>query len=326
MNIKELMKKYGVLIVIAALFIGAIGYFAYDANKGKVLGKSAGGKDIIASIKGLDFSADDAYEALMNGQYSGYGLYLFYERAVVAASVTPDADMKSSANIQKDQLIAQFKSSYGDKYEATLQAALAGVGLKGEEDLPGYFLHYLMLNKLTQDYVDANASTLLVPYIEENKIRYASHILVKMADPDNPTTEEQAKLDAAKAALAGGMSFADAAKEYSDDGSAALGGTLGMVTKDTSFVEPFLSTTLALGHDEKSDWIKTEFGWHIIHVTEARSEELMKNEEVIASYTKENSELMVRVVADAASKLDIKFADESVQKKLEDFMRISGEE
>ncbi len=326
MNIKDVLKKYGILIVIATLFVGAIGYFAYDSNKGKVAGKTVGGKDVIASIKGYDFLADDAYDKMMSGQYGGYALYLFYERAVVAASFTPDQDMQTSAKLQAEQLIEQFKSQYGDTYKQTLDAALAGVGLNGEADLKTYFLHYLMLEELTSAYITNHADTTLKPFIEEKNPRRVRHILVKMENPDKPTTEEAQKLEDAKKALAQGKDFGDVAKEFSDDGSASAGGDLGLVTEDTSFVEPFLTTALALQHGETSAWIKTQYGWHIINVTEARFDELMKDADVLAAFKEENAELTLRVIEEAASKLDIKFADEKIQAKLEDFMRIEKEE
>ena len=92
----------------------------------------------------------------------------------------------------------------------------------------------------------------------EKEVR-ARHILV--------TTEEEAK--AIKADLDKGADFAKLAKEKSKDPGAADGGDLGFFTKD-QMVPEFSAVAFALEPGKVSDPVKSQFGWHVIKVEEAR--------------------------------------------------------
>lgn len=88
---------------------------------------------------------------------------------------------------------------------------------------------------------------------------HASHILVG--------TEEKAKsiLEEIKA----GKAFADAAKENSTDGSAKNGGDLGWFGLGM-MVKPFEDAVVAAKVGDVAGPVKTDFGWHLILVTETR--------------------------------------------------------
>jgi len=92
----------------------------------------------------------------------------------------------------------------------------------------------------------------------EKEVR-ARHILVP--------TEEEAK--AIKADLDKGADFAKLAKEKSKDPGAADGGDLGFFTKD-QMVPEFSAVAFALEPGKVSDPVKSQFGWHVIKVEEAR--------------------------------------------------------
>ncbi len=107
--------------------------------------------------------------------------------------------------------------------------------------------------------LDADAKA----YYEANKDSFkvdevtASHILVK----DEATAKDiQAKLKA-------GDKFEDLAKQYSIDGSAADGGSLGTFGRG-AMVKEFEDAAFALKPGEISDIVKTQFGYHIIKVTD----------------------------------------------------------
>jgi parvulin-like peptidyl-prolyl isomerase len=86
----------------------------------------------------------------------------------------------------------------------------------------------------------------------------ASHILVE--------TQEEA--DDLKAQLEDGGDFAALATEFSlDPGSGANGGDLGCASP-SGFVEPFAEATLAAEFDTVTEPVETEFGYHLIIVTD----------------------------------------------------------
>ena len=91
----------------------------------------------------------------------------------------------------------------------------------------------------------------------------ASHILVE--------TEEEAK--AIKEALDGGANFAELAREKSTGPSGPNGGALGWF-KTGSMVPAFEAAVVALKAGEVSDPVQTQFGWHVILLSETRSAEI----------------------------------------------------
>jgi peptidyl-prolyl cis-trans isomerase D len=116
-------------------------------------------------------------------------------------------------------------------------------------------------------------------YYEQNKARYttpeqrrASHILVKVEPgaSDAQKNAARAKAEEILAKLKAGADFAALAKaESQDPGSAASGGDLGFFTRDT-MVKPFADAAFALGQGETSGVVESEFGYHVIRVTEIR--------------------------------------------------------
>lgn len=89
---------------------------------------------------------------------------------------------------------------------------------------------------------------------------YAAHILVD--------SEEKAKDLLAQ--INNGAAFADIAKANSSDGSAASGGDLGWFGPG-AMVKPFEDAVIAAKVGEVVGPIKTDFGWHLILVSETRS-------------------------------------------------------
>lgn len=89
-----------------------------------------------------------------------------------------------------------------------------------------------------------------------NKVR-ASHILVK-------TAEEALNL---KSQIKSNEDFANLAAEHSLCPSGANGGDLGFFGRGM-MVKPFEDMAFSLGIGEISDPVMTQFGWHLILVTE----------------------------------------------------------
>lgn len=126
-------------------------------------------------------------------------------------------------------------------------------------------------------------------YYEKNKTKYpqekirASHILISTLDKSgNPLPEEEVKKAEKKinyiyGELKAGGDFAQLAKKNSDDSSAANGGDLGFFTKGM-MVKEFEDAAFALNVGEISKPVKTQFGYHIIKLTEKESPEKLKKE------------------------------------------------
>ena len=116
-------------------------------------------------------------------------------------------------------------------------------------------------------------------YYEENKDDFytdtvtASHILIKTIDNDGNELSDAKKKEAKKKAeevltkVKSGEDFAELAKEYSEDSSASSGGELGTFGRGKMVTE-FENAAFAMKAGEISDIVETEYGYHIIKVTD----------------------------------------------------------
>ncbi|NLN62439.1 MAG: hypothetical protein GX146_06120 [Myxococcales bacterium] len=150
----------------------------------------------------------------------------------------------------------------------------------------------------TTAWIDANAEA-IQRYYETNKYKYtgldkmanARHILIKQdAAADDDQKAEVRK--AAEAILADvkkpGASFADLAREHSEDpGSAAKGGELGFHPKGV-MVAAFDEAMFAMAPGEISDLVETEYGFHIIQLIAIREGDI-----ALADATAEIAETLI---------------------------------
>src|SRR5207253_8677424 len=124
---------------------------------------------------------------------------------------------------------------------------------------------------------------------EANKVLFdkvfvrASHILVKIG-PTAPAAEKQnarAKLETVRQEIvAGKLDFAEAAKKYSDCPSKDKGGDIGPFPYKFVVVEPFAKAAFAMKKGDVSDIVATDFGLHLIKVTDRTQNETTSFESV----------------------------------------------
>jgi peptidyl-prolyl cis-trans isomerase C len=128
----------------------------------------------------------------------------------------------------------------------------------------------------TKAFYDGNPEVFKTPEM----IR-ASHILVKV-DPQ-ATDEEKAKarekINDAQKRVQKGEDFATLAKELSDCPSSANGGDLDFFQKG-QMVKPFEDAAFALKPGAVSDVVETQFGFHIIKVTDKKDAGAMSYDEI----------------------------------------------
>ena len=122
-------------------------------------------------------------------------------------------------------------------------------------------------------------------FIRQTEVR---HILIK---PSEVLSDDEARELAGKLRerIIGGEDFALLAKEYSDDiGSASEGGDLGW-TNPGVMVPEFESAMAEAEINTITEPFKSEFGWHILEVTDRRekdfSDEMRRNQ--VANYLRE---------------------------------------
>jgi len=98
----------------------------------------------------------------------------------------------------------------------------------------------------------------------------ASHILIKPDGSDDGSKKKaRAAIDDVWKQAKAGADFGALAKQHSSDGSAQQGGDLGFFTKGR-MVPEFSNAAFALQPGQISDVVETQFGYHVIKVTERK--------------------------------------------------------
>ncbi len=125
-------------------------------------------------------------------------------------------------------------------------------------------------------------------YYRENQKQFskpelvkASHILIdtrRLKTDDEKQAARKKAEDLAAKAKAPGADFAALAKEHSSCPSKAKGGDLGFFARQGPMVEPFAAAAFAMKPGEVSDVVETQFGFHIIKVTDRKGPETLTEE------------------------------------------------
>jgi len=134
------------------------------------------------------------------------------------------------------------------------------------------FRDQIAIEKLIKQRVEDKADEFIAknPAAFNGTTVKASHILIKV-DPTEPTADQLAakkRLEEIRAEIkAGKITFAEAAKKNSDDGSAANGGDLGPEFTFDNMVFPFAQAAFATKVGEISGIVQSQYGFHVILVT-----------------------------------------------------------
>ncbi len=146
--------------------------------------------------------------------------------------------------------------------EALLDAKIGGLKIVTDEEV--------------EDYYKNNPDSFNSP--EQLK---ASHILISADPNENPEerAEKRIKLSALLGELEKGADFAKLAQENSSCGSAKQGGDLGFFHKG-KMVPAFEDAAFQLNVGEVSDIVETQFGFHVIKLTERKEAQAIPLEQV----------------------------------------------
>ena len=127
-----------------------------------------------------------------------------------------------------------------------------------------------------KDFYDKNPDK----FKQTEQIR-ASHILIRVDEKaDAPTKQKaRARIDGILKRAKGGEDFAKLAKENSADGSAAQGGDLNYFGRG-QMVPAFDEAAFSLKPGQISDVVTTQFGYHIIKVTDRKDAATVPLEQV----------------------------------------------
>lgn len=260
-------------------------------------------RDTIASVPALQengrFSAD-RYRAFLAQQ--GMTDLMFESRLGQDLAIRQISTAIEGSAIVPKKVVERFvalASQRRDAATATFKAAEYAARVKLADDAvqKEYDTHpeaYSIPESIKVEYValgaDALAKQVTVPeqdvreFYEKNRSRYevpeqrrASHILVAVnkdaSDADKAKAKAKAE-DLLKKVRANPADFAKIAKQSSDDpGSAANGGDLDYLGRGAT-VPPFEAALFSLKPDVVSDLVQSDFGFHIIKVTDIKPQQV----------------------------------------------------
>lgn len=106
----------------------------------------------------------------------------------------------------------------------------------------------------------------------------ASHILITSTNPsDTAKATARKKAEGLLSQIKAGASFEDLARTHGTDGTASRGGDLGWYTQGGGFVKPFEDAMFKFnGKGLIPNLVETQFGYHIIKVTEPKTNQKYK--------------------------------------------------
>ncbi|WP_432473254.1 SurA N-terminal domain-containing protein [Amphritea sp. HPY] len=178
-------------------------------------------------------------------------------------------DYKSSVELSADELTAYYDSRLNE--------------FMTQEQV---VVEYLLLNKadllkgvsVDDAELQSQFDQRLAAFTADEE-RSVAHIMIEVSD-DVSDEAALAKAQVLADKLAAGSDFSELAKVESDDpGSAQSGGDLGVYTQGM-LDGPFEQAVYSLAKDEVSQPVRTEFGYHLIKLTDIQSSEPPKFDDV----------------------------------------------
>jgi peptidyl-prolyl cis-trans isomerase D len=195
---------------------------------------------------------------------SDQALNAFFEKRDVQLAFLKPAEFISKVAVNDADLESYYQANVG-KFQAPERADVEFVVL----DLEAVKKTITLNESDLKTYYEQNAARL-----SGNEERRASHILITAAKDAGDEARRQARAKADELLLnvrKAPDSFADLAKKNSQDpGSAKLGGDLDFFARG-AMVKPFEDAVFALKKGEISAVVESDFGFHIIKLTDIKA-------------------------------------------------------
>lgn len=242
-------------------------------------------------------------QILFDEQVEKNNIHVTYEEITTELKENPPEFLKSSfmnedGNFDYDSYMAalrqaddQVLKSIEDalmeylprkKLQDKIQASVRVTDLEAWEDFEAQNekaqVKYLLVdaNQIPQESVTVTEAEIQTHYdnnmedYKQEEQRVADYVMFEVV----MTEEDQQELEETKAEILekieAGEDFAKLAERYSQDpGSAPKGGDLGFFGKG-QMVKPFEDAAFALEDGAVSDWVKSQFGWHLIKKHESK--------------------------------------------------------
>ncbi|HDR7924213.1 foldase protein prsA 1 [Bacillus cereus] len=201
--------------------------------------------DKIVTSKAGDITKEEFYEQMKTQAGKQVLNNMVMEKVLIKNYKVEDKEV--------DKKFDEMKKQYGDQFDTLLKQQ----GIKEETLKTGVRAQLAQEKAIEKTITDKELKDNYKPEIK------ASHILVK----------DEATAKKVKEELGQGKSFEELAKQYSEDtGSKEKGGDLGFFGPG-KMVKEFEEAAYKMKKDEVSEPVKSQFGYHIIKVTDIKEPE-----------------------------------------------------
>ena len=246
---------------------------------------------VAARVNGRPVSLDELDKVVESNKqrYAAQGMQLSPEQesmlkqqvldGLVMREVLEQEAGRLSVSVTDDEfraVIAEFQSQFPD--EATFELILQQQGYTRAQ-----FEVELRRQMVIEKLIEREAFGAIVVSAEDTRAFYnenteifeqpeqiaARHILFSTQDmtSDAERADARRRADEVRARIVAGGDFAQMAREYGEDPTAEQGGDLGLFGRGM-MVPPFEEAAFALQVGEVSQVVETQFGYHLIQVTE----------------------------------------------------------
>jgi len=255
---------------------------------------ACGSSDKIVTSKAGDISKEDLYKQMKDraGKQILRGMVL--EKVLVKNHKVDDKEV--------DKKYDEYKKQLGDQFDAALKQQ----GFTKDSFKESVRAELAMDKAIESSITDKELKENYKPEIK------ASHILVK----------DEATAKKVKEELGQGKSFEELAKQYSEDkGSAEKGGDLGYFGPG-KMVKEFTDAAYKLKKDEVSEPVKSQFGYHIIKVTDIKEQKPFEEEKAnikkdLVEKKKQDPQFMAELQDKELKKADVKVEDKDLKDTFE---------
>ncbi len=234
---------------------------------------------------------------------------LLYNQSKLDSVEVGDAEVESQLNARIDRILSymggdinQFEDYYGQSITATKEQFREDLREQlAVERIRGTVVQEVTVTpaEVKQFFKDIPDDSL--PYF--NSEVEIGELAMRPVANDTTVRETMEKLQGIAADIdAGTITFEDAAKKYSQDGSAQAGGDLGW-TKRGKFVPEFEAAAYNLNPGQMSGVVKSEFGFHLIKLQERRGNTIRVSHILIRPEVKDEDIEKTRVFLDSIAKL-----------------------
>lgn len=335
---KDIFKSTKVRISLLCILIAVAGIYVGRASKQpRVIPTIGEGEEVIATIDGKEFTANELYAELKK-QGGNDVLVNLVDEYIASKELEDDSEALDYAKSYVTSIKSQYEA-YGEDFAAALKSA----GYANEDELVEVIRKDYLKELVAGEFIKNTENGFITEkelkkYYEENifgdmQVRYIL-LAPKEVDSDDAeyatkTAENEAEALARAneviAKLKNGDKFSDLAKEYSDDSSTASEGGLFSGFTKSDVVEEFWNACVELEDGKYTTTpVKSSYGYFVIYRVKQEEKPALEDvkdeclESILTTKKSEDSDIITKAWVKIRKNYNLDIIDSEVSKSYSD--------